>query len=322
MVLRRILVIALVLSLAVILSGCNLFGWTSEKSAKSLIDEGRQLMRDGEYAAAEAKFAQAKEKDPHSSDARYYHAKAVMHGSGFNPLDLADIVANSPDSAGQSLPFFGPEWPNDRANNLYRTARIVYSDLAPIYYGFSRGDIGREDIDFDLAIVATIRGLLLFRDTNSDGLITSTDHWFSIGGQDNVDRDGYTINNFAEYVAGNASVASKDGQQLVAAEPVPSALIVAFNSLVDNIALVIAEAYSFIVTIATEEYGLDIEEVQDLLEQLILTAHIYRIDPVEDNDDDGAVDEEIINGIDDDGDGFYDEDSNGTYELLIAHGAQ
>jgi len=316
MIFRRILVVAIALSLAVILSGCNLFGWTSEESAKSLIDEGRQYMRDGDYAAAEAKFAQAKKEDPDNSDARYYHAKAVMHGSGFNPLDLADILEDCPDGRGHSLPFFGPEWPSERADRLYRAAHIVYYDLAPIYYGRTSGAIGREDIDFDLAIVASIRGLLLFRDTNFDGMITGADFWFSIGGHDNDERDGFTIDNLAEYVAANASVAAKDGPTLAAAAPVPVSLITAFNSLVDNIALVIAEAYTFIVTIATEDFGLDIEEIEDLLEQVVLTAHMYRIDPTEDNDADGVIDEETINGLDDDGDGLYDEDSNGTWELV------
>jgi len=316
---RYRLVLALIAALALLafVAGCNIFGWSSEETPKSLIDEGREHMRDGEYAAAEALFAQAMAEDPKDADARYYHAKAVMHGSGFNPLDLANIIEDNPDSPGSLLPFFGPSWPNARADSLFRTARTVYSDLRPIYRGEATGEIKREDIDFDLGIVAVIRGLLMFRDTNFDGAITSADYEFSIVRFGTSESGGFTFTNLVGYLSNGAASPRAAGPSLaLAPTPIDPVLIVAFNNLVDNIAPTIAEAWDILVLIGTDGLGYDLEEVQDFLLEVIATAHNYKIEIGVDNDSDGAVDEEIVNAADDDGDGLYDEDSNGTWELF------
>jgi hypothetical protein len=93
-------------------------------------------------------------------------------------------------------------------------------------------------------------------------------------------------------------------------------VVTGFNSLIDKNSLVIAGACSLIVRIATDVFGLESEEIAALLEQVILTIHVYRIDSIVDSDGGGVIDEETINGLlDDDSDGSYDKDSNSTWEL-------
>jgi len=313
----RILAVIAALSLLVVIGGCNIFGWSSKESPKSLIDQGREHMRDGEYAEAEALFAQVMEDDPANADARYYHAKAVMHGSGFNPLDLADIIEDNPDSSGSSLPFFGSSWPNPRADSLFQTARVVYGDLLPIYRGEATGEIKREDIDFDLGIIAVIRGLLMFRDSNFDGAITSADYQFNIVRFGGSGSEGFTFTNLVGFLSGPSPATRSTGPTLgLTPTPIDPVLIVAFNHLVDNIAIVITEAWDILVLIATDTLGFDLDEVEDFLLEVIAVAHDYRIEIGVDNDADGQIDEEIINALDDDGDGRFDEDSNGTWDLF------
>lgn len=306
---RTRLSIAMLASLILLLAGgCNIFDWTSGESTQSLIDEGQQHMRDGDYAGAEAKFAQAIEQDPGNADARYYHAKAVMHGSGFNILRLADEVE------GYSNPFDTPallfaDWAADSANTLYQAVRAVYDDLSPIHEGQTSGSFGPKDIEQDLLVISIIRWHLMFRDLDSNGIIEQDEtpveiHW------------GNGIENFHDVVMSRINAgAPKDPGRFSAAQPIPPAIVAALNDLIDGIAEIVALAHDIVVSIGTDFLGYSEEEVESFLAELVIVAPQYRIDDGIDNDHDGTVDEEVVDGIDNDGDGRYDEDSNGQYEF-------
>jgi len=310
----RFVITALALLAALFAAGCdsNIFEFSSGDSAESLIDEGRGHLRDGDYEEAEAKFAEAMEMEPQNSDARYLHAKAVMQASDFNALNLGAEIGEVQFATGDELPFSGDDWPSERVNTLYSVVNQVYADLRPIYYGETTGNYGPADVDFDLGIIASIKGILSFRDTNVDGTIDDNDFDLRV----TWDQDGFSLTGFYLYLAGYMSQGTYRVEPALTAtaDPLPDFLILAANELIDNIATVIAEAYDIIVSIATGEFGLDLSEVQDFLIELVAVAPQYRIADGLDNDGDGSVDEEVINLIDDDGDGRVDEDSNGLWE--------
>jgi hypothetical protein len=150
-----------------------------------------------------------------------------------------------------------------------------------------------------------------------DGFISSSDYQFNIERFDTGSNDGYTFTNLVAYLSGSSAAGRSPGPSLASfPTPIDPVLVVAFNNLVDNIAVVIAEAWDILILIGTESLGYDLEEVQDFLLEVIAVAQYYKIEIGVDNDEDGSVDEEVVNALDDDGDGRIDEDSNGTWELF------
>ncbi|MCK4301119.1 MAG: hypothetical protein KAW91_00005, partial [candidate division Zixibacteria bacterium] len=88
-----------------------------------------------------------------------------------------------------------------------------------------------------------------------------------------------------------------------------------FNTLIDNVEVIIQESMDIILAILTEDPAIDPDEIEDVLDEIIEIVRMYKIDDGGDNDGDGYIDEEIIDGRDNDGDGWIDEDSNGYYDL-------
>jgi len=295
--------------------GCNIFSWTDKESAESLIEEGREHMRDAEYDLAASKFAQALEEEPDNSEARYYHAKATIHASGFNSLNLGETMSESDFGNDDLLPFTGSGWPEGDASRLLGAVTTVYDDLKPIHKGQTTGPFSGDDIDLDLAVAAGIRGILFFRDTNGDGKIDADDFNLRIEYRSN---HGFMILNLPEYSAG-ASASPRPNLNppagMMPQDPLPidPDLITAFNTLVDSAAIIIAESRDIITDILTKDFGLDPAEIDDLLEEVVLTAHWYRVADGIDNDADTRIDEEVVDGVDNDLDGRIDEDSNGWY---------
>ena len=298
---KLVILCALLSTIPFVLVGCNLFGWTSSDNADSLISEGIRDMRDGEYDAALSKFAKAMEQDPNSSEARYYHAKAAMSASGFNSFNLGVDMTQSDDD--EAVPFTGSNWPNDKAEKLNSAILTVYNDLKPIYEGKTTGSFTRTDIDLDFGITVGIRGLLLFQDVNMDGLINSDDYEFHFvsGADGNFGFGPGDILGYLEMESGSAKIVGTAANDTCEA-------IAAFNMLLDSIDVIISESRDIITQVVSEESDLSPDEIDALLAKVVLLADNWKINDPADNDGDGTANEEIINLVDDDGDGYYDED--------------
>ena len=312
MKLRLMFFIVLLLLPALIVSGCNNFGWTSGKSADSLIEEGQAMMRDADYSGAAAKFAEAMAEDPNNSDARYYHAKATVHASGYNALNLADIISDSEFADGDPMPFI--DWTAGDANKLFQVMQTVSNDLTPIYNGQTTGGFGPKDVDIDLGLASGFLGILGFQDTDNDGAITADDVRLNIE-YVHGDTTGFSIANLLEYYGYYNSVIPKlTPTELAVVQPIPDTLIVLFNIFVDNIEEIINNAIDIIMDIAVGNYGVNPMLVNDVLDEIIQVAHMYKVEIGVDNDGDGSIDEEVVDGLDNDGDGLIDEDSDGTWD--------
>jgi hypothetical protein len=295
---------------AILVAGCNIFSWSSRDDAESLIDEGNRLMRDAEYEAAADVFARAMAKNPNDSEARYYHAKAILHASGFNSLYLGTIMTNVGFDNTYPFPFTGPEWPITDAENLYQTMKIVRSDLEPVLTGQATGVFDSADVDLDFALANAIDGTLLLRDVNLDGTIDNSDFQLAFAYSSGV---GMTIVNLHDYLA-TAKSGPKGVSEGTAATDVDS-LIVTFNNLLDSADVIINRSRDIIEQVLADEVGLDPDEINEVLTTVINFAHYYKINDPADNDGDGYVSkygigyDEQINAVDDDGDGLIDEDS-------------
>ncbi len=249
-----IIFITLLLVLPFVFNGCNIFGWTGGESTDSLIDDGNKEMRDGNYEAALEKFAQAVAEDSLHSDALYFHAKATMYAANFNVLRLATMMSDADYFSDQDLPFMGPEWKADNsfeANNLYTSICIVYNDLNPIFYGKTHGTLDSNDIDLEYAIALAINGLLLFQDTNADGVINGAD--FNLDIIFDSINDDFEIDNFTEFVN---NYSDKERQEFFEA-----------------IGSLITESGDIIISIIeskidSTEGGFDTEEIEDLLDEI------------------------------------------------------
>jgi len=297
------------------IGGCNIFGWSSKESPESLIDEGKRYMREGEYDKAEVKFAEAMEEDPDNSDARYYHAKATIHASGFNALYLGKIMSESDFIDGELFPFTGNDWSDEKTNRLFQAVKTVYVDLSPIYHNQTTGGFDCTDIDLDLGLVTGIQGILTFQDTDLDGIISPLDFNLDIKYFQFGENKGFAIANLDDYIEYAQGAGKLTGGKAATPTPIPQGVIDAFNTLIDSIDVIIQYSLAIIIDIVSEELDLDPEEVEAVLNEVVNVAQYYKIEIDVDNDGDGFKDEEIVNGLDDDGDGWIDEDSDGTYDF-------
>lgn len=310
---KKILTLVLLPLFLLILGGCNIFEWASGDSAGSLIDAGNRHMRDAEYAAAREKFARAMEEDPDDSEARYYHAKATLREAGFNALTLANDISDDFDE-NSTLPFTGGDWTKEKAGKLYQAVRVIYTDLKPIYDEETTGIFNKDDIDLDFAVILGIRGILMFQDTNIDSVINSDD--FDLRILFDKNKGGFQIDNLFDFLNPGAAKATGTADEA-------DSLIAQFNNMLDNVEVIIEESRDIIVDLLTEDFGVDPADIDRVLQEIIDIAAMYKINDCLDNDNGaghnfwpiGPIDEETINGFDDDGDGWIDEDSHYDTEL-------
>jgi len=283
--LKGLVTVLIGLSLLLTFQQCedNVFSFSApDKGEATLIEEGRALLNDGEYEKALEKFTKALEEDPSSTAARFYHAKATLHSSGFNAIVLSRKLASAQN--GQSLPFM--DMRRDSSNVLYQTNNIIIRDLKPIADGTYTGRFTRDDVNLDLTLATTTSGILSFKDTNNDGTINSQDIDLSVIFDPN----------------GDVSIGDLDSLQND-----PDAI----NTMIDNVDSLISNAGSLITDLLGDSTsGVDTEAIDQMIQDISETAGYYYVNDGIDNDGDGQIDEECLDGVDNDSDGLTDEDAN------------
>jgi len=290
-----ILLLTVLLAVLVMFTGCNIYKFTGPSdSQKTLIEEGKQMLRDGDYEEAFNKFDEALIDDPFNSEIRYLHAKAAMRRTGTNAITIATEVSqletNSSDRS--DLPFMNTDsWPNERANPLYQGVIIANEDLQMINDSTATGVIKPKDIQLDLVIVLAVNGILLFRDTNGDKAIDDND-----------------INLAAFFQDGKLNL---EGLIDIVNQMDANAVNNLLNNVSDMLKVGGEVMADFIRDLAGEDSGIDEDALDDVIDNIQGGADMYLIEIGVDNDGDGQTDEEYLNGIDDDNDGLVDEDSNG-----------
>lgn len=285
-------------------SGCNIFNWTSSSEEDAYYD-GLKLFNDGKFADARAKFEEAIQSDPWRSDYRYYHAKALVMESDLNFFKIAhDMVdANNSNADQFQMPLYTwdkTKYPN-RAdelafkNRLYNTTWRCHDDLSPIFFGRTHGEVTAEDIYFEYSIISMSRAVLQLRDTNNDSTIDAADWYFTIKKVVNP-QTGEEM-----YVP--------DLQALINDLKNSPDARAGFNRMLLNTVKYGADGIVALVNTFSDSTVIDPQELQSVLNRVEELGNLYQIGDGIDNDQDGRVDEELINLIDDDGDGRIDEDA-------------
>ena len=187
---RRAALIGL-LPILLLAGACNnLFEWTEdEDSFDALMAAGHGAIRAAQYDTAQDKFQAATDMRPLHSEARYFLAKAAVLNADIDVFELVQTLTD--ENVDGATVIFDSDIP--LANRLYRTNAIVLSALQPIRDGETRdGAFVDADVNLDLGVAYTLRGILRLRDTNGDGVIDGQDldiDGFGLGTNDDGDDD-------------------------------------------------------------------------------------------------------------------------------------
>ncbi len=304
-------------------SGCkggNIFGirGAADDSTADLIVDGQELLRDAKFSEAVTKFAQAKTANPNSSDARYFHAKATLLAAGFSVTELLREVTDETQTAGASLPLFSPDASlsqtadEARKTALYRAALDIVDDLEPIAQGQTTGSFSGEDISPDLAIANYIKAVLQLRDTNRDLEIkTPPDFLFNMA---RANGNEFRFGDMDTALGPPGATATEKQENAESFNGVIRDLAVGNPSLLGRIIENLTQ--SGLIGGNEGETSIDLDELEDAVNDIGRVATFFFInnglpgnDGIGDNDGDGSIDEELLNGVDDDNDGLIDEDT-------------
>ena len=276
-----------------VFAGCNIFSWSaSPDEGEDLLDEGLELMFDGEFEAAESLFALGLLDDPLNSDLLYNHAKATLLSSGESIVTILDEITKFSDNsaANVELPFFG--LPKTEQDNLYVTNIIIFNDLSPIFDTtiVTTGTIEKGDITLDIFIANTVKGILRIVDTNGDERIDDKD----------IDLSMFTTGT-GGFEFDDAFVDSLGPEDL--------------NNLIESVTDIISNGGDIFSDLLGET-SIDTSAIDSLMDDITGSLEWYYVNTlvpgnpgIGDNDKDGIIDDECINQIDDDGDGLVDEDA-------------
>ena len=322
---KLLLIVPFLLCFALALAGCNIFGWTAKEDQASLLDQGHDLMREAKYAEAALKYAEAMENDPEDSEARYYHAKAIVHASGFNALGLANVMSDFEDLGGD-LPFHN--WSDDSLTLLHQTVRTVFEDLKPIMDGKTKGAFDSSDVDLDIGIAASIQVFTLWKDIDGDGIIDAASDFdidFVEGALGKWALADSTLYAYLTSGGGGAGRMTAYGDMSASVDSIDTNLIVSWNNLLDDINELIEYSTDILLSIieahldSAGQYDgeYDVSEIDSLLGEIQHLSRIYKVNDhilnhpdsdYVDSDGDGLINEESLDATDNDGDGWTDED--------------
>ena len=323
--LSSVIIIGLV-SAGMLLSGCNIFDFAHDKE-EDPVTIAQKLLNERRYSDAidELEYAMGDSTD---SMIFYLHAKAVLLESGLSIGQMIDDLSDVENQSGKSLPLFSPspglsiEDDIETKDKLYQANRIVRKDLLHIINGEATGLIDSTDVLLDFAMSTTISGILGLRDTNQDGEIDEADIVLNISFVDTLQGldsneafqifGGIDPENPEVSLAGlTAFLPSLPTAKTTRAVLTPNDL----NNLLSYILTLLLDSNDTIMIFIEKliESELDTDELKTYIREAVRMANFYWYNDNHDNDRDGRIDEEIINGLDDDGDGLIDEDS-GWYE--------
>jgi lipoprotein NlpI len=182
--------VGILLLLVGLVAGCNIFeSFAPSESADDYVADGREALRDGDYAAAIDAFNSALEDDPGDARAHWGLAKAYIRQSGYTSIDIMTKISTFEQNG--NLPFMDDS--PFEANRLYVAAQNANYHLRAIHDGMARSvELNRSEVALDYTGTLAVEGILLIRDTNGDGVIDASDidlTAFYTTGQFNMDQD-------------------------------------------------------------------------------------------------------------------------------------
>ena len=280
-----------VLPVLMLVLGCNnIWEWSVDSdSFEAVMANGQEAFQSADYARAEEKFTEAVALRPDDAEAHYYLAKAAVLNGGVDVFSVVQTLTDSDQSGAEAV--FGFEI--DRANSIYRVNRVVLDHLEPIRSGaVDGGAFAGVNVDLDLAVAYSLRGILRLRDTNGDGVIDENDV--------SLEQLGFGENENGDWTI--------DGIDDIPPDDI--------NNMINDLEDLVDGGSDVLADLVGEDSSLDLDELENLLNDVGGDVTIFYVNTctpgnpgIGDNDGDGLVDEEFLNGIDDDGDTIVDEDT-------------
>ncbi len=185
------IIVFMLLVLLFSFAGCNIFSFTSpDNSELDYVEEGKEHLRDGEYAEALESFNKALEENPHNADALWGRAKARIRATGNTTIgliaEMSQLNIGGINDPGDDVvmpfmddglpPVLRHEWPPYRINPLYQALYGVKDDIGVIYSGEAHSEeLEPDDILLDYVCAQALLGIISLRDTNRDSSINGND---------------------------------------------------------------------------------------------------------------------------------------------------
>ena len=307
--------LAVMLALVIGISGCNIFGFTSDAD-KSEIEKAEDAIRDGDYTKAKEELADTV-ADSTDAHALYLDAKATLHEAEVDIFKIVELIEGEEDAArGENLGILDliDGLSNEDQTKWYQANLKVAANLEKIFDEETVGPFEPEDIALGYTVSTLMSGVLGLRDTNRDNVIDENDfvlnvefiEAFNVSGygfdggtlQDGTEFNGLTVflGDFAPKVA--AKIAAEGYEPDDINELIAFVLSIIYDGT-DALKLLLEKNLS----------SFEAEDIDELINQIAGIINFYWYDDGIDNDGDGRIDEETIDGEDNDGDGLVDEDS-------------
>lgn len=308
--------IGVLLLLAIGISGCNIFDFTSDAD-KTDIEKAEEAIRDGDYAKAKEELADTV-ADSTDAHALYLDAKATLHDSGVDIVRIVELIEGQDDTQeGENLSILSliDDLSNEEQTKWYLANMMVSANLEKIFDEQTVGPFEPGDIALGYTVSTLMSGVLGLRDTNRDNVIDDNDFILNVEFIETVGASGYgfdggTLKDGTEFnglTVFLGDFAPKGVAKQAAAEGYEPDDI---NDLIAFVLSIIDDGTDALKLLLEKNLSsFEEEDIDRLIEEIAGVINFYWYDDGIDNDEDGRVDEETINGIDDDGDGLVDEDS-------------
>ncbi len=312
----------------VITVGCNIFDFSDDEGATPT-ERAEKYIRQGQYTKAKQSLSHSV-RDSVDSEILYLKAKATLLDSGFDIVQIVSHIGLQDPVPGLKLAIleFVDEFTDGKKTKLFLSNIEVAILLKRIWLEKTFGMFTKDDITIDYILANMMTGILKIRDPNGDYVIDYRD--FQLDMSFFQKTGGYTTSG---YGIDGAKIKDMSGNIVVNDQGLPVILngLTAFLGGWGGLAPGLDPTYqpddintwlsstlsSFSTTDALlkdlmhhgGDVSYDVEELVQYNSQLAGSLNNYWYDDSIDNDGDGSVDEEIINGEDDDLDGLVDEDT-------------
>ncbi|MFA6472996.1 MAG: hypothetical protein WCU00_13255, partial [Candidatus Latescibacterota bacterium] len=202
----------------------------------------------------------------------------------------------------------------------YKANMDINQKLTSIWNDTARGDLQKTDIALDYTVSSILSGVLSLRDTNGDGFINSNDFQINLdaiktGTLDGFAFSGVTSKSGASF-PGLTAFLGKTGKLATGpAEGIPGYTPDDINRLINIFLTLLETGEDSLVELGKSNTTLSPDEIKTYIHQIASIINFYWYNDGINNDGDkkpdgtDKIDEETIDGEDEDGDGLIDEDT-------------
>ncbi len=269
--------------------------------SSSKVVEGQKRFQEGNFKLAEASFSQAISNDSSDSEAYLGLLKSLKQTVRLGEL-ITDIVDN--DDSDKNLPRKILNKNLDLLTDYLSVLPQINSILNTFYVRDTAkkmdGRIPFEQVSIDFVVTAFIELFIFPQDIDSNQIINAED----------TAKISVVLKEFRKDL-NNVHVRIIKSVKLLAGDTIGFLEKIESINTFLRFSSMKAQQFSTALTVLTLKSNIfdDILAFKSDIDIIANTLSYYQFFDSLDNDNDGVIDEEILNGLDDDGDGYVDEDT-------------